>query len=43
MDFSIDEEEGADYQIVGMIAYEFFEANGKRVNCWPVCQFTQNG
>lgn len=43
MNFSIDEEEGADYQIVGMIAYEFFDADGKRINCWPVCQFTLNG
>jgi len=43
--FSIDAEEGADYQIVGMIAYEVFDAasGGNRVNCWPVCQFTGNG
>lgn len=45
MVFSIDNVEGADYQIVGMIAYEVFDAasGGNRVNCWPVCQFTGNG
>lgn len=43
--FSIDAVEGADYQIVGMIAYEVFDAasGGNRINCWPVCQFTGNG
>lgn len=43
--FSIDEVEGADYQIVGMIAYEVFDSasGGQRINCWPVCQFTGNG
>lgn len=45
MTYSIDAVEGADYQIVGMIAYEVFDAasGGNRVNCWPVCQFTGNG
>lgn len=45
MVFSIDNVEGTDYQIVGMIAYEVFDAasGGNRVNCWPVCQFTGNG
>lgn len=43
LDFSIDDTEGADYQIVGMVAYEIFDANDKRINCWPVCQFTGNG
>lgn len=45
MTFSIDAEEGAEYQIVGMIAYEVFDAEsgGNRINCWPVCQFTGNG
>lgn len=45
MVFSIDAVEGADYQIVGMIAYEVFDAatGGNRINCWPVCQFTGNG
>lgn len=45
MIFSIDAEEGASYQIVGMIAYEVFDAEsgGNRINCWPVCQFTGNG
>ena len=45
MVFSIDSVEGADYQIVGMIAYEVFDAasGGTRINCWPVCQFTGNG
>lgn len=43
MDFSIDDIEGAEYQIVGMIAYEVRGADGKRINCWPVCQFTGNG
>lgn len=43
--FSIDDVEGADYQIVGMIAYEVFDnvRGGNRINCWPVCQFTGNG
>ena len=45
MVFSIDDVEGADYQIVGMVAYEVFDAasGGNRINCWPVCQFTGNG
>lgn len=45
MVFTIDNVEGADYQIVGMIAYEVFDAasGGQRINCWPVCQFTGNG
>lgn len=45
MIFSIDDVEGAEYQIVGMIAYEVFDAasGGNRINCWPVCQFTGNG
>lgn len=43
--FSIDGQEGIDYQVVGMIAYEVFDAaiGGNRINCWPVCQFTGNG
>lgn len=42
--FTIDDTEGADYQIVGMISYEVFDAasGGNRINCWPVCQFTGN-
>ncbi|MBR2674982.1 MAG: hypothetical protein IKE52_05985 [Mogibacterium sp.] len=45
MVFSIDNVEGADYQIVGMLAYEVFDAasGGNRINCWPVCPFTGNG
>ena len=45
MTFSIDAVEGADYQIVGMIAYEVFDnaSGGNRLNVWPVCQFTGNG
>lgn len=43
--FSIDDVEGAAYQIVGMIAYEVFDnvSGGNRLNVWPVCQFTGNG
>lgn len=43
--FTISDTEGADYQIVGMISYEIFDAasGGNRINCWPVCQFTSNG
>lgn len=43
--FSINDVEGADYQIVGMISYEIFDAEsgGNRLNVWPVCQFTGNG
>lgn len=33
-------QEAADYQIVGMIAYEVFNASGGRINYIPVCQFT---
>lgn len=45
MVFNITDQEGEDYQIVGMIAYEVFDAasGGNRINCWPVCQFTGNG
>ena len=43
IDISLSEEEGADYMIAGMMSYEVFDANGSRINCWPVCQFTQNG
>lgn len=45
MTFSITGEEGDQYQVVGMIAYEVFDAasGGNRINCWPVCQFTGNG
>lgn len=45
MVFSITGEEGEQYQVVGMIAYEVFDAasGGNRINCWPVCQFTGNG
>jgi hypothetical protein len=43
MDFSISDEEGAAYQVVGMVAYEVKGTDGKRINCWPVCQFTGNG
>lgn len=43
--FTISGEEGDNFQIVGMIAYEIFDAatGGNRINCWPVCQFTGNG
>jgi hypothetical protein len=45
MVFSITGEEGEQFQVVGMIAYEVFDAasGGNRINCWPVCQFTGNG
>lgn len=45
MVFALDAEEGASYQVVGMIAYEVFDSatGGSRINCWPVCQFTGNG
>lgn len=45
MTYSITGVEGESYQIVGMIAYEVFDAasGGNRINCWPVCQFTGNG
>ena len=43
MTYSIDAEEGASYQMVGMIAYEVFDSSNQRINCWPVCQFTGNG
>lgn len=40
MVFRITGKEAEDYQIAGMIAYEIFGSDGKRINCWPVCQFT---
>ena len=40
MTFKIEGQEATDFQVVGMIAYEVFAANGARLNCWPVCQFT---
>lgn len=45
MVFTITGQEATDYQIVGMIAYEVFDAasGGNRINCWPVCQFTGQG
>lgn len=44
IDVSISDTEGADYQIVGMIGYEVFDAasGGNRINCFPACQFTMN-
>ena len=38
--FKITGQEATDYQVVGMIAYEVFEASGARMNYIPVCQFT---
>lgn len=45
MVFTITGQEATDYQIVGMVAYEIFDAasGGNRINCWPVCQFTGQG
>lgn len=45
MTFTITGQEATDYQVVGMIAYEVFDAasGGARINCWPVCQFTGQG
>lgn len=43
MTFKIEGQEATDYQVVGMIAYEIFDVDGKRINCWPVCQFTGSG
>ena len=45
MVFTITGQEATDYQIVGMLAYEVFDAasGGNRINCWPVCQFTGSG
>lgn len=44
IDLTIDDTEGADYQIAGMLSYEVFDAEtgGNRINCFPVCQFTMN-
>ena len=43
--FKITGDEATEYQVVGMIAYEVFDAvsGGNRINCWPVCQFTGGG
>ena len=45
MTFKIEGQEATDFQVVGMIAYEVFDAasGGGRINCWPVCQFTGQG
>lgn len=42
--YTISGEEGEQYQIAGMIAYEIFDASsgGNRINFIPVCQFTGN-
>lgn len=40
MTFKIEGQEAVDYMVAGMIAYEVFGTDGKRINCWPVCQFT---
>lgn len=42
MVYKIEGQEAIDYRVVGMIAYEVFDAasGGNRINCWPVCQFT---
>lgn len=44
IDMSITGEEGNNYQIAGMIAYEVFDAasGGNRINCFPACQFTMD-
>ena len=41
--YTITGQEAVDYQVVGMIAYQLLDANGTRINAWPVCQFTGNG
>ena len=41
--FKITGQEATDYQVVGMIAYEVFGSDGKRMNYIPVCQFTGQG
>ena len=43
MTFKIEGQEATDFQVVGMIAYEVVGSDGKRINCWPVCQFTGGG
>ena len=42
-DYTITGQEATDFQVAGMLAYEVFGADGKRINCMPVCQFTGNG
>lgn len=42
IDLTIDDEEGADYQIAGMIAYEVFDSSNNRINAFTTCQFTMN-
>lgn len=43
--FKITGQEAIDYQVIGMLAYEVFDANsgGNRLNFIPVCQFTGGG
>lgn len=42
-DFRIEGQEGEDFQVVGMMAYEIFDESSARINCFPVCQFTGEG
>lgn len=42
-DFRIEGQEGDDFQVVGMMAYEIFDESSARINCFPVCQFTGEG
>ena len=41
--YTLTGQESVDYKIVGMLSYEVMDANGNRINCWPVCQFTGGG
>lgn len=41
IDFALTAAESAKYRILGLVSYEVFDADGKRINCWPVCSFTQ--
>lgn len=43
--FKIEGQEAVDYQIVGLMGYEIFDATsgGNRINYMPVCQFTGQG
>lgn len=42
IDLSITGEEGNNYQIAGMLAFEVFDTNNARINAFPACQFTMN-
>jgi len=42
VDISISNEMGVNWAIASLAKYEVTDSSGKRINCWPVCQFSMN-